>query len=169
MQRASSAVACTAAAAACYLLLSDPSSNWLDWLMACGLGILTLYGARSVFQSTTEELVPTWRAADLWDAALPFVFPLYLLWRSQDRGSRIAWLGWGLLATALVIQVQSGDESDPMVKCPETKPALRSTSNRHERIAADADVCCRSRGAVTQVLGSVGTGHHPGSKRPVGR
>lgn len=105
LQRASVAVALSAAAAACYLLLSDASSNWWDWLMGCGLGALTLYGIRDLLRRTNEEFVPTWRAGTFWDVLLPFLFPLYLVWWSEDRGSRLAWLGWGLLAVAVLIQV----------------------------------------------------------------
>ena len=115
LQQASVAVALSAAAAACYLLLSDDRSNWWDWLMGCGLGALTLYGIRDLLHRTNEEFVPTWRAGTFWNMILPFLFPLYRGWWSEDRGSRLAWLGWGLLAVAVVIQVSIWrlERSDP--------------------------------------------------------
>lgn len=105
LQRASSVLAWGGAGAACYLLLTDDGSNWWDWLMACLLAMLTLYGLRGVLRRDSGELVPSWRAGSIWAAILPFMFPMYLVWWSEDRGSRLAWMGWGLLAAAALVQV----------------------------------------------------------------
>ena len=105
LRRASVVVALSAAAAACYLLLVDASSSWFDWIMGGALGVFTLYGATRLLQRPWEEIVPAWRARAVGDVVLPLVPPLYLGWWAEDRGSRLEWLGWGLLATAVVIQV----------------------------------------------------------------
>lgn len=105
LQKISVVLLVIAAAAAVYLLLFDASSNWVDWLVGGVLAVLTVYGVRSVFRPLDEQVVPVWRARDFGDVLVPFGLPMWLASWSEDRGSRLAWLGWGLLATSVVIQI----------------------------------------------------------------
>ena len=48
--------------------------------------------------------MPSWRPRSFFDV-LPLVFPFFLITQAEDRESPLVWLGWGLLAASVAVQV----------------------------------------------------------------
>jgi len=94
-----------AAAALSYLLVLDARSSWVDRLLGAVLIFMVAYGVRLGVRNASEDLVPSWRPQSFFDAVLPFVFPFFLITQAGDRESPLVWLGWGLLAASVAVQV----------------------------------------------------------------
>ena len=94
-----------AAAALSYLLVLDARSSWVDRLLGAVLIFMVAYGVRLGVRNGSEELVPSWRPRNFFDAVLPFVFPFFLITQAEDRESPLVWLGWALLAASVAVQI----------------------------------------------------------------
>lgn len=94
-----------AAVAGGYLLIVDAQSTWVDRAVGSVLLVAVAYALRSRDGVKGEQIVPAWRPRDRWDVLLPVVFPLWLAVWANDRGSWLVWIGWGLLALAVAVQV----------------------------------------------------------------